>query len=137
MAKDTKQTDQFIKEMDLPAVTGTVEFKDGKHYFVNGKTKKEISSSLISEDKLKSMVGHPITALMAKEHILILLPHDEPINQWHLKCFMCYIIGPDMRPQVDFEIQQVLVNYFQSKNILNKTQADTLNKTINANKVGR
>lgn len=130
MPTDSTQVDQFIKKLELPATTGTIKILRGKYYFVEGKTKVLVSTNFVSEEKLKKMVGKKITAIRKEADILALLPYEDPIDSWHLKCFMCYIPAPERWRRIDIEVQRNLIKYFQEVNVLKEFQAKTLNEII-------
>jgi hypothetical protein len=130
MPTDSTQADQFIKKLELPAITGTIKILRGKYYFVDGKAKILVSTNFISEDKLKKMVGKKITAVKRESDVLALFPYEDPIDIWHFKCFMCYIPNPEHWGRIDIEVQRNLIKYFKEINVLKDFQANVLNEII-------
>jgi hypothetical protein len=118
--------DKFVKELGLPAKTGTIKVSEGKYSFVAGATQKEIPAAFANEAELAKMVGQEVTAVASGRTIVAILTPYVPSKPWKPQCFRCYIPAPDIFKRIDLELQKVAIDKFVGEGVLTRQQAKVL-----------
>lgn len=124
-SKTTTPTEEMVKNIGLPAKTGTIKLEKGKYVLAVGRSAKEIPSAMVNSADLGKLVNTEVTALLAGSNIVAILPKKPGRPPW-----ICYIPVPDIFKRINSELQATLVDKYVSLGALTKVQGEQVKQQV-------